>query len=44
MKHGVVIAHGQLGQGIIDAASTIMGNIEGLSSLSVAYGSYLVKI
>ena len=35
MKHGVVIAHGQLGQGVIDAASTIMGNIEGLSALSV---------
>ena len=35
MKHGVIIAHGPLGQAFIDAAKSIMGTDEGLFPLSV---------
>lgn len=35
MKQGVVIAHGQLGKALIDAAVGIMGNLDGLYDLSV---------
>ncbi len=35
MKHGVLIAHGPLGHGLIEAAKSIMGTDDGLFPLSV---------